>query len=527
MLPLAERPAEPGPRDGAESFRAGSGSGSLDERWARLGVFPSGNGRDEDRTQMLPPTGGDDRTEVLPGTGGRPGPAGPSGTPWHGGEDRTQVLPGAGVRPGPSTRPGPAGGVRPGDGPGPSAGRGGFDAFRKPAAPAPHRSADDAFRKPAAPAPHWSADDAFRKPAAPAAHRPADDAYDSERTTALRVPRPAAAAAPAAPDAGATTRVPAADAGSAVRDPWQEDPGTAEATHDPHEVTVQLDAVQIGAGGVLRRSPGAGAAPEAAPVFVDESGRRNRLYRRIGLAVGLACAGYAVVMVATLLSGNSDAPWMPVPGQEEKPSGQVGTTPRPSATDPVPSSGTSLDPGAAAEADGLTCVDLDFRAAGELCVDHLAGLGHRTVALVGSPPEVYVRRTAFARRLVEGFTAAVGRHGLASAALPCAVAERLLRDLPALTAVVVHNEPLVDPLIEAFEQLGMRVPGDLSLTAVCPAPVAAAARVPVTSVAVPAAELGARAVHLLIRKLSGAPVPGTTLLSPRLTERASTAPRGH
>ncbi|MFZ4244950.1 hypothetical protein ACOZDF_06410 [Streptomyces griseoincarnatus] len=271
---------------------------------------------------MLPPTGGDDRTEVLPGTGGRPGPAGPSGTPWHGGEDRTQVLPGAGVRPGPSTRPGPAGGVRPGDGPGPSAGRGGFDAFRKPAAPAPHR--------------------------------PADDAYDSERTTALRVPRPAAAAAPAAPDAGATTRVPAADAGSAVRDPWQEDPGTAEATHDPHEVTVQLDAVQIGAGGVLRRSPGAGAAPEAAPVFVDESGRRNRLYRRIGLAVGLACAGYAVVMVATLLSGNSDAPWMPVPGQEEKPSGQVGTTPRPSATDPVPSSGTSLDPGAGTPAPGAS-----------------------------------------------------------------------------------------------------------------------------------------------------------------------------
>ncbi|MFC8037690.1 hypothetical protein ACFUVU_33455, partial [Streptomyces griseoincarnatus] len=302
---------------------------------------------------MLPPTGGDDRTEVLPGTGGRPGP---SGTPWHGGEDRTQVLPGAGVRPGPSTRPGPAGGVRPGDGPGPSVGarpsdgpgtsvgRGGFDAFRKSAAPAPHRPADDAFRKPAASAPH----------------RPADDAYDSERTTALRVPRPAAAAAPAAPDAGATARVPAAgaagptDAGAAVRDPWQEDPGTAEATHDPHEVTVQLDAVQIGAGGVLRRSSGAGAAPEAAPVFVDESGRRNRLYRRIGLAVGLACAGYAVVMVATLLSGNSDAPWMPVPGQEEKPSGQVGTTPRPSATDPVPSSGTSLDPGVGTPAPGAS-----------------------------------------------------------------------------------------------------------------------------------------------------------------------------
>ncbi|ALV50467.1 hypothetical protein ACWDMR_06810 [Streptomyces althioticus] len=308
MLPLAERPAEPGPRDGAESFRAGSGSGSLDERWARLGVFPSGNG-DEDRTRMLPPTGGDDRTDVLPRTGGRPGA---SDTPWPG-EDRTQVLPQAGGHPGPPSRPGPAGGVRPDDGPGPSGGRGGFDAFRKPPAPA--------------------------------AHRPADDAYDSERTTALRVPRPAAAVTPApvTPDAGA-----------AVRDPWQEDPGTAEATHDPHEVTVQLDAVQIGAGGVLSRTPAAGAAPEAAPVFVDESGRRNRLYRRIGLAVGLACAGYAVVMVATLLSGNSDAPWMPIPGQEAKPAEQVETTPGPSATDASPSSGTSLAPGVGSPTPGAS-----------------------------------------------------------------------------------------------------------------------------------------------------------------------------
>ncbi|MFF8634333.1 LacI family DNA-binding transcriptional regulator [Streptomyces pilosus] len=190
--------------------------------------------------------------------------------------------------------------------------------------------------------------------------------------------------------------------------------------------------------------------------------------------------------------------------------------------------------GVPAEPDGLTCVDLDFRAAGELCVDHLARLGHRVVALVGSPPEVYVRRTAFARRLVEGFTAAADRNGLTSAVHPCgtgrddarAVAARLLRELPALTAVVVHNEPLLDPLVDAFGHLGLRVPRDLSLTAVCPAPVAAVARVPLTSVAVPSAELGSRAVRLLMRKLSGAPVPGATLLPPRLTERASTAPCG-
>ncbi|MEU3335283.1 LacI family DNA-binding transcriptional regulator [Streptomyces sp. NPDC002144] len=186
-----------------------------------------------------------------------------------------------------------------------------------------------------------------------------------------------------------------------------------------------------------------------------------------------------------------------------------------------------------AEADGLTCIDLDFKAAGEACVEHLARLGHRVVALVGSPPEVYVRQTAFAQRVVQGFTAAADRGGLSSSVHPCEatpsgarlVAEQLLREQPALTGVVVHNEPILEPLIDAFEQLGLRVPGDLSVTAICPDELAESVRVPVTSVALPSAEVGERAVHLLMKKLGGSAVPEATLLPPRMTERASTAPR--
>ncbi|MFK0017746.1 LacI family DNA-binding transcriptional regulator [Streptomyces sp. NPDC090798] len=182
---------------------------------------------------------------------------------------------------------------------------------------------------------------------------------------------------------------------------------------------------------------------------------------------------------------------------------------------------------------GLTCIDLDFKAAGELCVERLAGLGHRVVALVGSPPEVYVRGTAFAQRVVEGFTAAADRNGLASSVHPCEaspaaarrVAEQLLREQPALTGVVVHNEPLLEPLIDAFAQLGLRVPVDLSVTAICPDELAENVRVPVTSVPIPSTEVGARAVELLMKKLGGTDVPEATLLAPRLTERASTAPR--
>ncbi|MFF7795083.1 substrate-binding domain-containing protein [Streptomyces sp. NPDC007991] len=174
---------------------------------------------------------------------------------------------------------------------------------------------------------------------------------------------------------------------------------------------------------------------------------------------------------------------------------------------------------------GLTCLDLDYRAAGEACVHHLARLGHRTVALVGSPPQAHLRGTASDHRLAEGFTAAAHLHGLTSSVHPAEsapaaarhLADRLLRDHPALTAVVVHNAPLLEPLIAAFRQLGLRIPEDLSVMAVCPDEPAT-----VTSVTLPATELGTRAVELLMARLHGTPAAETTLLAPELTERAST-----
>jgi hypothetical protein len=129
--------------------------------------------------------------------------------------------------------------------------------------------------------------------------------------------------------------------------------------HDPHEVTIQLD----GAGRKLddwlvQQAKDAPTPPEASdgPVFVDESGRRSRRYRRLGMLVAVACAVYAVVIVATLLSGNSNAPWLPVPGQEEdQPAGQVDTSPLPTQSVNPSGTGSATAPGAVATAsDGTT-----------------------------------------------------------------------------------------------------------------------------------------------------------------------------
>ncbi|HET9380496.1 MAG TPA: hypothetical protein VFP69_06665 [Streptomyces sp.] len=131
-----------------------------------------------------------------------------------------------------------------------------------------------------------------------------------------------------------------------------------DADVDPHEVTVQLDAVQLGEG-LIRRAASAGGThePSDGPVFVDESGRRSRLYRRLGMAVGVACAVYAVVIVVTLLSGSSDAPWLPVPGQKGggQPAGRIGTGPAPGASaSPSGTATGSPGPGDSASPAGTT-----------------------------------------------------------------------------------------------------------------------------------------------------------------------------
>ena len=185
-----------------------------------------------------------------------------------------------------------------------------------------------------------------------------------------------------------------------------------------------------------------------------------------------------------------------------------------------------------ADAAGLTCIDLDFEAAAARCVDHLADLGHRCIALVGSPQAVYERGTGFAQRTATGFEAAARRRGVRASVHPCepqpeavlAMVEGLLAEQPELTGVVVHNEPIVEELLEAFRRLGRGVPEHVSVVAICPDELAERTRPPLSSVAIPAEEVGRQAVELLMAKLDGRQVPEATLLAPRLTARASTAP---
>ncbi|MGC4892856.1 LacI family DNA-binding transcriptional regulator [Micromonospora sp. DT31] len=178
-----------------------------------------------------------------------------------------------------------------------------------------------------------------------------------------------------------------------------------------------------------------------------------------------------------------------------------------------------------ADSSGLACVDLDFRRAGELCVEHLAAAGHRRVALLGAPVAVYDRGTGFAHRTRAGVLAAADRLGVDAVTRPGEEGPTAVRqDLAALfdahpdvTGLVVQNESAVGPVLATLPQLGRQVPRDVSVVAVCPDELAEQSGL--TCVPVPAEEIGRQAVGLLMRRLRDEPVPEVTLLEPRLTVR--------
>ncbi|MEO3756434.1 LacI family DNA-binding transcriptional regulator [Streptomyces sp. B6B3] len=198
------------------------------------------------------------------------------------------------------------------------------------------------------------------------------------------------------------------------------------------------------------------------------------------------------------------------------------------------------------DATALTCVDLDFAATGRLCIEHLADLGHRDVAVIGEAAAVYERHTGFAERTLDGVRERAGELGVRLLHRPCegsyesvaGTLARIVDERPDTTGLIVQNEAAIGPLLGLLRQQGRAVPEDMSVVAICPEQVATQQSVAVTSVAIPAQEMGRRAVELIMAKVERGGAGGAALarlprtaaetsvklLPPRLTIRASSGP---
>lgn len=156
-------------------------------------------------------------------------------------------------------------------------------------------------------------------------------------------------------------------------------------------------------------------------------------------------------------------------------------------------------------------VDHDTAAAMEAVVGHLCELGHRRLGFLGHGLKEIAgehRRLAFA--------AALARRGLAPVDTEAEA-----------TALVAHDDMHAIAAIDRLERAGRRVPDDVSVVGYDDVPLAAHARIQLTTVRADGAEMGRRAAEMVIAAARrDRPVGVREILPSPLIVRASTsAPR--
>src|SRR5215213_7252044 len=162
-------------------------------------------------------------------------------------------------------------------------------------------------------------------------------------------------------------------------------------------------------------------------------------------------------------------------------------------------------------------------------VDHLATLGHRSIAYVDGG-----RGTIAADRR-RGYRTAMRRHGLAdhvrviagdhTEAAGTRAARALLDDGALPGAVVAYNDSCALGLLDAFNRAGVGVPADVSVAGYDDSSLARLAHVNLTTVSQDARGQAEHAVAAAVERLDGGRVrPREVVLAPRLVVRGTTGP---
>jgi LacI family transcriptional regulator len=96
-----------------------------------------------------------------------------------------------------------------------------------------------------------------------------------------------------------------------------------------------------------------------------------------------------------------------------------------------------------------------------------------------------------------------------------AAATRLLLErVPETSAVFVHNDAMAIGVLSAIARSGRHVPDDVAVVSCDDMPFAEHLAPPLSTVRIPFAETGARAVELLLERIGGAPPPTEPVLLP-------------
>ena len=176
---------------------------------------------------------------------------------------------------------------------------------------------------------------------------------------------------------------------------------------------------------------------------------------------------------------------------------------------------------------GGPCVVMDDEAAAREMTEHLLALGHRRIGFVaGHPdhPSSRLRRQGFERALASaglgGQPVEQGRNDVASGT---DAGRRLLGRSHRPTAIFASNDDMAAGVVQAARELGIDVPGQLSVAGFDDSQIASIVWPELTTVRQPTYEMAFTAAGLLIDLVNGRAVPDVTELAYTLVLRGSTA----
>ncbi len=182
-------------------------------------------------------------------------------------------------------------------------------------------------------------------------------------------------------------------------------------------------------------------------------------------------------------------------------------------------------------------VDVDNRAAAREAVEHLVGLGHERIAFISHAPLDFPaaaeRRRGFLDAIREAGAESHGDHvyeavGAFSEESGYRCTETLLERRPRPTALFAGNDMVAYGAMQAAKDGGLRVPDDLSIVGFDDDYLSRYTNPPLTTIAVPAASLGAEAARLAVATISRPyeQDPGRLVLSHHLSVRGTCGPPG-
>ena len=174
-------------------------------------------------------------------------------------------------------------------------------------------------------------------------------------------------------------------------------------------------------------------------------------------------------------------------------------------------------------------VDVDNRSAAREAVQHLICLGHQRIGCITNAPTQY---TGGADRLA-GYRDALQSAGIAFEErlvrfgnfVPESgyqAAFSLLKEVPAPTAIFVASDVVAFGAMAAIRECGLTIPDEVALVGFDDVPLARYIDPPLTTVRLPAAELGRQAGQMIVRLIqNGEVTPKNTMLETELVVRAS------